>query len=100
MMTQESFDQNIVGTGKPYVVPPENFDRDVVGTSKFYMLRCIIAMAHADGIVTEEEIAYASALMNRLPLTDEQRSILENDLDEAQDIDDLPHREDLDNISA
>lgn len=88
-MIQENFEQNIIGTGRPYIAPLEDFDRDVVGTSKFYMLRCIVAMAHADGIVTEEEIAYAHALMNRMPLTDEQRGILENDLEEAQDIDDL-----------
>lgn len=67
----------------------EDFDKDVVGTSKFYMLRALIAMAHADGVVCDEERAYMAALMNRLPLSDEQRRTLEADLNEQQNIDDL-----------
>jgi uncharacterized membrane protein YebE (DUF533 family) len=67
----------------------ENFDQDVVSTSKFHMLRCLVCMAHADGIVVEEEIAYISALMNRLPLTEEQRDTLESDLDQEQRLEDL-----------
>lgn len=62
------------------------FGEDSVSTSKFYMLRCIIAMAHADGIVCDEEIAYISAIMNRIALTDEQRDILEGDFKEEQNI--------------
>ena len=67
----------------------ENFDKDVVGTSKFYMLRALIAMAHADGVVCDEERAYMAALMNRLPLDDEQRETLENDLEKEQKLEDL-----------
>ena len=67
----------------------ENFDKDVVGTSKFYMLRALIAMAHADGVVCDEERAYMAALMNRLPLNDEQRKTLETDLSEKQNVEDL-----------
>ena len=62
------------------------FGEENVGTSKFYMLRCIIAMAHADGVVCDEEIAYMSAIMNRIPLNDEQRDTLENDFLEKQNI--------------
>ena len=67
----------------------ENFDKDVVGTSKFYMLRALIAMAHADGVVCDEERAYMAALMNRLPLDDEQRKTLESDLEKEQKLEDL-----------
>lgn len=67
----------------------ENFDKDVVGTSKFYMLRALIAMAHADGVVCDEERAYMYALMSRLPLTEEQRSTLEEDLNKKQNVEDL-----------
>lgn len=67
----------------------ENFDKDLVGTSKFYMLRALIAMAHADGVVCDEERAYMAALMNRLPLNEEQRKTLETDLEEQQKIEDL-----------
>tara|TARA_B100001989_G_C24532475_1_gene462418 strand:- start:745 stop:1263 length:519 start_codon:yes stop_codon:yes gene_type:complete len=67
----------------------ENFDKEHVGTSKFYMLRCLVAMAHADGIICEAEQAYISALMSRLPLTDDQRKTLYDDLDTPQKIEDL-----------
>lgn len=67
----------------------EKFDREQVGTSKFYMIRCLIAMAHADGVVCDAERAYIAALTSRLPLTEEQRRILENDLKHAQNVDDL-----------
>lgn len=62
---------------------------DHVSTSKFYMLRCLIAMAHIDGVVTEEEHSYISAILNRIPLTAQQRETLEDDFDRAQDIPDL-----------
>lgn len=67
----------------------EQMNTDHVSNSKFYMLRCIVAMAHADGIITDEERAYVSALTNRLPLTDEQRNTIETDLGVAQDVADL-----------
>lgn len=60
-----------------------------VCNSKFYMLRCIVAIAHADGVICDEEHAYIAALMNRLPLTMEQRGRLERDFDEPQKIEDL-----------
>ncbi len=60
-----------------------------VNASKFTMLRCLVAMAHADGVVTDEERAYVSALANRMSLTNEQRTTLERDLVHAQDVGDL-----------
>lgn len=64
-------------------------DDNQVSNSKFYMLRCVVVMAHADGIVDEAEIAYISAIMNRIPLSEEQRATLEDDLDNEKDIKDL-----------
>jgi len=64
-------------------------NNDPVVTSRFYMLRCLIAMAHADGIVCDEERGYITAIMNRINLTDEQRATMESDLDNAQKIEDL-----------
>lgn len=64
----------------------ENFDKDTVSTSKLNMLRCLIAMAHADGTVCDEERAYMHALISRLPLTTEQKKTLEDDLSTKQDI--------------
>ena len=66
-----------------------DLDKNMVSTSKFYMLRCLVAMAHADGVVCDEERAYMNALISRLPLTPEQESILDNDLHEAQPIEEL-----------
>lgn len=67
----------------------ENFDKDIVSNSKFHMLRCVIAMAHQDGEVCDEERAYMTAMSRHLPLSDEQRGILMGDLDTAQDVADM-----------
>lgn len=64
----------------------ENMDQSAVGTSKFYMLRCLVAMAHADGVVCDQESAYVTSLISRLPFTDEQRETLEHDLHSPQSI--------------
>lgn len=61
-------------------------DNQTVSHSKYTMLRCLIALAHADGVLHEEEITYISAIMNRIPLSDEQRSQLEADFDTPQDL--------------
>ncbi len=67
----------------------ENFDKDFVSNSKFYMLRCVIAMAHQDGEVCDEERAYMTAMARHLPLSDEQHETLMSDLDDAQDVADM-----------
>jgi uncharacterized membrane protein YebE (DUF533 family) len=60
-----------------------------VSTSKFYMLRCVVAMAHADGVVTDAEIAYISSILNRLSLTPEQRKTFNADFKKAQKVEEL-----------
>ncbi len=67
----------------------EDFDHNIVSTSKFYMLRCLVAMAHADGEVCDEERAYIDGFSSRLPLSDEQNKILHDDLETPQDVGDL-----------
>lgn len=62
------------------------FGQNDVGTSQFYMFRCIIAMAHADHVVTEEERAYVMGFVKKLPFTAEQKSSLLADLEEKQDV--------------
>ena len=64
----------------------ENFDKEHVSTSKLHMIRCVIAMAHTDGTVCDEERAYINALMSRLPLTNEQNVTLAKDLQTPQDV--------------
>jgi len=68
---------------------PAGSAEKAVSTSKLYMLRCVIAMAHADGIVTDAEKAYIAGIMNHLPLTDEQRRTLEGDLVKSQKVEDM-----------
>ncbi len=67
----------------------ENFDQSIVSNSKLYMLRCLIAMAHADGVFCDLEREYITTMMDRLPLKPEQRSTLENDFITPQDVGDL-----------
>ncbi len=67
----------------------ENFEENQVSNSKLYMLRCLIAMAHADGIFCDQERAYIVKMMDRIPLSDEQQTTLENDFDHPQEIGDL-----------
>lgn len=66
-----------------------NMKEEPAGTSKFYMIRCVIAMAHADGEVCDEERAYINALMRHINFSDEQRQTLRDDLDNEQDVADL-----------
>ncbi|MDI1228045.1 MAG: DUF533 domain-containing protein [bacterium] len=57
-----------------------------VGTSQFYMWRCVIALAHADGMVQQGERDYLSRVFGNMSLTDEQRRIFHTDMSEPQDI--------------
>lgn len=54
--------------------------------SRFYMWRAVFAMAHADHVVTAEEKKYLKGVLSSEPFGDEQKSILERDIDTAQDI--------------
>lgn len=66
-----------------------NFKDEPVSNSKFYMIRCIIAMAHADGEVCDEERAYITALNRHLNFSEEQQNIIQGDLETAKDVADL-----------
>lgn len=55
-------------------------------TEKYHMLRCMIALAHADGVMREEEIVYLRPFLSRIPFTPEQRERLELDFDQAQQL--------------
>ena len=61
---------------------------DTIGISKsqFYMLRCLIAMAHADGVFHDDERDYIETMMNRNSLSDEQISTLRTDMEMPQDV--------------
>lgn len=57
-----------------------------VSDSRFYMWRAVFGMAHADEIVTEEEKKYLRNILGAEPFNQEQRLILEKDIDVPQDI--------------
>jgi uncharacterized membrane protein YebE (DUF533 family) len=57
-----------------------------VGTSQFYMWRCVVALAHADGMVNAGERDYLNAVFGRMGLTPEQKAVLQGDMAAAQDI--------------
>lgn len=60
-----------------------------VGNSQFYMIRCVIAMAHADGVVCDAEEEHINNLINRMPFNAEQKATLRHDLTEKQNVSSL-----------
>lgn len=52
----------------------------VLSESRFYMWRAVFAMAHVDGTVTDEEIAFAEQYLGRAPFSAEQVQVLSDDL--------------------
>lgn len=66
-------------------------EQEYVPTSKFYMFRCLVAMAHADGHFADSERAYIEKFMNHehVPLDDEQRRLLLDDMQNPKNISDL-----------
>lgn len=54
--------------------------------SRFFMWRAIFALAHADGRVTDEERRFMQIYLSRLPLTPEQKTVLEGDVEHRQDV--------------
>ncbi len=57
-----------------------------VSESRFYMWRAIFAMAHADGVVTEEESDFLNEYLSNVSFSDQQKSILKEDLKNPQDV--------------
>jgi uncharacterized membrane protein YebE (DUF533 family) len=67
----------------------QNIDKNHISHSQFQMIRCVFAMAHADGHISDEERAYADQLIDRMPFSREQIAVLHNDLRQEQNIPDL-----------
>jgi uncharacterized membrane protein YebE (DUF533 family) len=57
-----------------------------VDQSEFYMWRTLFALAHADNIVTPEEVRYLAEGTEKAAFTDEQKAILASDMRNPQDI--------------
>ncbi len=60
--------------------------KDRITESQFYMWRTLFAMAHADDVVTNEEIRYMSEIMEDVPFNEEQQKILNDDIKNPKDI--------------
>ena len=59
---------------------------DSVSASRFYMWRAVVAMAHADGIVTPHEVHFLQEQMKDVPLSEGQLQTLTGDISAPQDI--------------
>ena len=60
-----------------------------VSQSFFYMWRCVVALAHADGVVRKEERDYLNDVFRNMPLTKEQYQTLLHDLEIPENINDF-----------
>ena len=57
-----------------------------VTESQFNMWRAIFALAHADDVVTEEELRFMSEVLEDIPFSDEQKATLKSDATEEQSV--------------
>ena len=60
-----------------------------VSDSRFYMWRAIFALAHADSVITHEERSFMNDALNKVAFSDDQRRLLENDMEFAQNVADM-----------
>lgn len=65
---------------------PADIPAQPVSDSQFNMIRCVLAVAHADGIIQDEERAYINKMISKLQLTDDQRDTIEKDFETPQDV--------------
>ncbi len=66
-------------------------DKDVQGVdqSQFYMWRTLFAVAHADHVVTDEEIEFMAQILEDIQFSKEQTDILKGDIVNAKDVEDM-----------
>ncbi len=57
-----------------------------VNDSQFYMWRTLFAVAHADDVVTDEEVRFMAEALEDVPFSEGQRAVLNEDAKHAQDI--------------
>ncbi len=63
--------------------------QDGVSDSQFYMWRTLFAVAHADDVVTDEEVRFMAEALEDVPFSDEQRSVLNEDAKQPQNIESM-----------
>ena len=57
-----------------------------VNESRFHIWRGVVAMAHADGVVTPHEMSFINDYVTDMPFSKNQRDILSDDLRTPKDI--------------
>jgi hypothetical protein len=60
-----------------------------VSESRFYMWRAVVAMVHADGVVTPHELSFVNDHVNAIRLSGAQTKIIGEDLKTPQDAYDM-----------
>jgi len=61
----------------------------IINESRFYMWRAVVAMIHADGVVTPHELSFIKDYMSDLNLTPNQTLLLEMDIAKPQLVHDM-----------
>ncbi|MGH1375860.1 MAG: DUF533 domain-containing protein [Alphaproteobacteria bacterium] len=57
-----------------------------VSNSQFYMWRTLFSIAHADNVVTDEEIEFMAHILEDIDFSDEQTKILKDDIITPKDV--------------
>ncbi|HPF77947.1 MAG TPA: hypothetical protein PLF01_01525 [Alphaproteobacteria bacterium] len=60
--------------------------REGITESRFYMWRAVVAMVHADGVVTPHELAFVNDYLADIDLSAEQIEMVGHDLQTPQDV--------------
>ncbi|MGH1403412.1 MAG: DUF533 domain-containing protein [Alphaproteobacteria bacterium] len=60
-----------------------------VELSQFYMWRTLFAVAHADHVVTDEEIEFMAQILEDIKFSEEQTAILKDDIVNAKNVEDM-----------
>lgn len=58
----------------------------VITDSQFYMWRTVFALAHADDIVTDEELRFMAETLEDIPFSNAQKTVLHKDAKEEQSV--------------
>ncbi len=59
---------------------------EAISESRFYMWRCVVGIAHADGVVTPHELSFINDYIKHLNFSQGQLDIIGEDLREPKDI--------------
>jgi len=59
---------------------------EALNDSQFYMWRTLFAVAHADHVVTDEEVRFMAEAMEDVPFSDEQLAVLSEDVKNPQNV--------------